>query len=359
MKVCCARMDQKELTHPTHEPLTQSQRTKALLLCGLGFVTIVSFWWAVRGTIMYTDFSELHGLWRAALAFILFGLTIGFFGFTASLLHASNLGGLTILLGSASALLFFPWTIATLAASLLAVVAWARYWAMVSEETMSRIRYSLTKSATHGLGSTVTLTVLAVALFYLGYASTTNETNDQFINRATAGASTAVVRVLERQLPGFRADMTVDEFLTQFGQNQLTSVIPDDFVPSQVNESLLPDAERSRIDSLDAEARTAALTQARTALLVPLNINVDGNERMDTVVNALVSQKLRPVLEQYKRYIPPVLAIAVFSALSLLGFFYFWWAVSWAYAWYGLVRLLGWLKVREESATIHRVAISV
>lgn len=342
-----------------HIPLTPKQRGRALVLCALGLAAIVAFWWAVRTTVELTDFSELQGLWRPALAFVLFGITIGFLGLSASIMHTSNIGGLTILLGAISASLIFPLTIATAAGCLVVIIAWGRYWAMVSEEAMSRLKYSLVKNTTHGLGSVITLTVLSVALFYLGYASTTHETNDQFIKRATDGAGSAIVNILEKQLPGFKADMTVDDFLSQYGQNQISTVVPMDFIPQPVNQSLLPDAERSRLESLDQAARTAALVQARTALLAPLNIKVDGNEHMDVVVKALVAQKIRPLLEEYQHYIPPVLALAVFSALSLLGIIYFWWIVGWAAIWYGLVHSFHWITKREETVSVHRLMIGL
>jgi len=284
---------------------------------------------------------------------------MGFLGFSASIMHASNIGGLTILLGAISALVIFPLTIATAAGCLVIVIAWGRYWAMVSEEAMSRLKYSLVKNTTHGLGSAITLTVLAVALFYLGYASTTRETNDQFIDRATEGAGSAVVNILEKQLPGFKAEMTVDDFLSQYGQNQISTVVPMDFIPQQFNQSLLPDAERSRLESLDTVTRKAALAEARAAMLVPLNITVNGNERMDTVIKALVAEKIKPLLEDYEHYIPPVLALAVFSALSLLGMVYFWWSVGWAGVWYGLIHSFHWTTKREETVSVHRLLIGL
>ena len=76
---------------------------------------------------------------------------------------------------------------------------------------------------------------------------------------------------------------------------------------------------------------------------------------METLVRAIIDQKITPVLERYERFIPSVLALALFSALSFFGFVYYWWVVGWAWVWYGLIRGFGWLAVREETLPVHRV----
>jgi hypothetical protein len=328
---------------------------RRIALCAFGMLAMLAFWLSVRLTFSELDLSELVGLWAPALAFILFGAMIGWLGTSASLLHASNLGGFTLLVGSLIPLLLFPITWVTLAACLVAVIAWGRYWGMVSEETTSRIRYSLTKSVTHSLGTVVTLTVLSVALCYLGFVSLRHETSQTFVERVSTGTSDSILTLFERKLPGFQRTMTVDEFLLAFSEKDLASAFPQDFLPNEVSASLLSNESRTEIATLDDAAKVAALSSARTQLLTPFGLNVDGDQSMETLVRAIIGQKITPVLERYERFIPSVLALALFSALSILGGVYFWWVVGWAWVWYGLVRGFGWLTVREETLPVHRV----
>lgn len=338
-------------------PLQSHQRNRLISIYALAFVVWAGFWWLIRGAFDAEVLLSTETLWRVSGAFVLFGLSLGLFGLMAAIVRIPRWGIIYALGAGLIPIFFFPFTLFTLAGALLLIAVWFRYWAMVTEESEHRIRFNLVKSVTHGLGTIIYLTVLSVAVFYLAVASQSNQTSNQFIDNVTNSASDAVLAVLDNQLPDFDAQMTLDDFLSQYSDQDITALLPENFLPEDVNQSLLEEEKQNNIENLDETARQAAIEEARTQLLQALNINAEGSDTMETVVRRLVTDKLQPLLERYDTVIPPVLALALFSVLSILGLVYFWWTVLWAFICYGILRILRWVEFIEHTQTVTRAEI--
>lgn len=349
---------QQKQAEQTVRPLSSGQRNRLISIYTIALIAWVGLWWLIRAAFDSATLLSTDTLWRVSGAFVLFGLSLGLFGLTASLVRMPRWGMLYSGLIGAVTFFFFPLNLFTAAGALLLASVWFRFWSMMTDEAQHRIRFNLVKNITHGLGTIIMLTVLSVAVFYLSVASQSNQTSRQFINNVTNSAADAVLVVLDSQLPEFDRAMTMDEFLTKYSDQDITSLLPENFLPEEVDESLLEEEQQESIADLDETARQAALEEARLQLLEALNIHAEGDETMETVVRRLVSDKLQPLLERYETVIPPVLALALFSVLSILGIVYFWWVVLWASIWYGIFRILRWVEFQEETQKVVRANLS-
>ncbi|USN53822.1 MAG: hypothetical protein H6760_01475 [Candidatus Nomurabacteria bacterium] len=351
-----SKQNKKKKEEPV-APLQYHQRNRLIGIYAFAILAWAGFWWLIRTAFAAEMLLSAETLWLVSGAFVLFGLSLGLFGLMAAVVRIPRWGVLYAAGAGLLPIAFFPLNLFTLAGALLLMAVWFRYWAMVTEESEHRIRFNLVKSVTHGLGTIIYLTVLSVAVFYLAVTSQSNQTSTTFIDNVTNSASDAVLAVLDNQLPEFDAQMTLDAFITQYSDQDITALLPENFLPEDVNKSLLEENTQQNIENLDETARQAAIEEARTQLLQALNIHAEGSDSMETVVRRLVEDKLQPLLERYDTVIPPVLALALFSVLSILGLVYFWWIVLWAFICYGILRILRWVEFVEHTQTVTRAEI--
>ncbi|MFH0853473.1 MAG: hypothetical protein V1853_03640 [bacterium] len=347
-----------KITPKERELKTPAQRKKALVFLIIGFAVSFGFWWSLNQAFSSEQLLDSRNVKAIVLSFVLFGASLGFLGLAATIIKSFTWGSIYIVASTIISLVFFPANLYWLLGWLLIGVAWARYWSMVAEETEHRIRFSLIKSFTHGLGTVLTVTIIGITLMYLGVASDSSKTSDKVISNMSESAGDAVLVLMEKQLPDFERTMTVDTFLSSFGPTEIFSTLPEDFLPEDVIGSLIPDDELKELETLDATAREAAISEARNQLLAPLGLEVDGDQTMEVVVYELINKKLQPLIERYEKFIPPMLALALLSALSIFGALYYWWATLWAHIWYGILRLFHWVSFEEETRKISRALLS-
>lgn len=322
--------------------LTPAQKSRAYILGAVLLLVAAGFWWSLRSSLgVGLDLSR-DTVQTLSVTFILFGWLLALIALAAAFIRQPWWGFCLLSLTALIHFVFFPWTYYSWAAVVLAVVIWLRFWLMVDEEAENRIRFNLIKVVTHGLGTAVTFTVLVIAISYLSLNSVSNQSGRDMTQRIIDSTSETILSLFKSQLKDFNRQDSLDTFLTRYGPTDFQNALPGGIVPTEYSEKLLVEAERAELDNLEAGAREAVLRQVRLEFLKPFGITAEGTEPLETVVHRAVQERLEPALKPFENWVPPILALALFSALSILGGVFYWWAVLWAAVAYGLLR---WLKL--------------
>ena len=333
--------------------LTPGQRSRAISIGAVMVLVSAGFWWSLH-TSLETGLDLAGWAIRSYVAtFVLFGWLLALFALAAAFIRQAVWGFCLLGLAALTHFIFFPWSYYGLAAVVIAVVVWLRFWLMVDEEAENRIRFNLVKVVTHGLGTAVTFTVLVVAISYLNLNSVSNQSGRDMTQRIIDSTSETILSLFKSQLKDFNRQDSLDTFLTRYGPADFQKALPSGIVPTEYSDKLLIESERVELDSLEAGAREAVLRQVRLEFLKPFGITAEGTEPVESIVHRVVQDRLESALKPFEKWVPPIMALALFSALSILGGVFYWWAVLWASLGYGLLR---WLKLIQPTTRTETVS---
>lgn len=185
--------------------------------------------------------------------------------------------------------------------SLLLVTTAGALWAYhgIRKETQLSVFFSLSKTLRHGLP--IFFTALAL-LFSTYYFSSVNRNGDQVIlPRAVFEFSLPLLQnSLEKFMPEFRSDITVDQLLIGTLRTELGA---------EVDISKLPSLELEKL-----------LSAERQALGKGLGVEISGQEKTLDLLYNLANKKIEEFAGPYKNYLPYISAFGFFLAIKVLTF---------------------------------------
>lgn len=290
---------------------------KASILGGLVLITI-SLSWAVLKKIFLEgiDFINisLEGRWDLViLAFVLICLSLSLAYFFCLLTLSRLILVLGLFLISVSYLLFWPFHWLSYVAVLLfwGIMVYAAF--RIQKEARSRIKFEILPVMNRGLKEILIGMMALISLgFYLSGLQTPAFANP--IDRITLSISKLANRLLPLQIKNYKPDMTLDEFLLS------TTKGVEDLLPSESKELINKSPElRSYVE----QETQRALAEARAEFSKTFKIKVQGDEKMEVVVQKIIHSKLKEYLGPYERFIPTIFAIGVFFVLKMISFLFY------------------------------------
>lgn len=220
----------------------------------------------------------------------------------------------------------------------------------VRHEEAGRIRFSVVKLLTYGLTLTITLMLLAVALFaYAGFSR--NDSADSLQQSIIDSTLRALNTSLPLAVKNYVPEMTVDELIGQqlpdttelvqglrrgaFTQSEReefeTKLRADGIDPSAVDLDRLfsakPEQREALFREIDIkidETKRAAIDAARERIADSFKISISGNERVDAAMRKIVTQYVERFTRPNQRLVPPLLAVSLFLTLALFAGVYTW-----------------------------------
>ncbi|HEY4497493.1 MAG TPA: hypothetical protein VJC20_01915 [Candidatus Paceibacterota bacterium] len=168
-----------------------------------------------------------------------------------------------------------------------------------------------------GQGITTFLTALALLFSFSYYGAIAEKPVDtsrilprdvfRIALRATEG-------IIQKQLPGFRSEATVDDTLALVIQQQLAQSAVGNQVSIPSLETIkkeLPSQRKEIIANLNRD------------LGLSIDLDISGDEKVSSALYQLSASRVEPYLEPYSALIPSLMAIAFFFALKTVSMVYY------------------------------------
>lgn len=338
--------EQKQEKEKIHQPIG-----KVVALVALAVAASVLFWWAVRLLLHFDlDLKRISSIVYPVLLMAgSLGVFLGIAGLAFYLLAGFLPRLLIAFLGAVASFIFFPISLFNLIAAALVAFSLYQWSSAVHGDVRSRQKITVVRSVSTAMPFTVTFLLIAIALTY--YASLTNgdQRSQTFRNNLVDGATEIVNQILVKEFPGYRAEITLDEFIVNFGvkgfeqslgsllseekqqaEKQVKSVEPPPGLPPEferlfkdyVNRppgELIPQAA---IDEAVKKAEGQVVAQIRQQFLDALGIQALGTDQMNLVIHRVVDQKVGQVLGPYLKFIPVLLALSVYFLLQIFSIVY-------------------------------------
>lgn len=212
------------------------------------------------------------------------------------------------------------------------ILASLRSFDRVKNEILHRTDFSVPELLRRGLPYFLTFFSIMLALLYYGEVGrTTVFTTQRLLSQPAFNRILVIARpsVLDRVLPGFNPESTVDQYII---------------------ERLSKDAELN-ITALPAAEQETILSEARTQLSAELHITITGKEKMKDMMYNLIAARGEQYIDPYRSFVPFAFAF---------GFFLFLRAVALPYGWliilatWGIIKLLlRWsIVARKQENTV-------
>lgn len=342
----------------------------------------------LQDTLAVPSYSILFDLVGALLMFL---LVMSFFGLVAMLETGRRFTpGLSLLL-PLILMFILGMNIYTGIGVFLWFVGLLQYGLKVRQERSERLRMDVLKLIKPGLGLGISTILLAISLsFYAAIAQRGTEKLDPI--EATARFTTnAVNQFLVMKLPGYRPEMTVDEFLFlivtqnfkpgQAAHAQVTNepILPGlgegnaflgiDFdqlskdlsaIPREELEKQLPPDFLEKVKSnpeyvqevfrlVQNEMVGQQITVARRNLLEALHVDAVGTDPVGIVLEKAIAVQLNDAFRPFKFILPPILALTLYFALQIFGFIYAWVAQFFGLLAFHLLKWTNFFKVTRET----------
>lgn len=217
------------------------------------------------------------------------------------LLYRTNLLFLgTFFLSLLPLLLFVQLSWIYFAAIALLVFAGARSFLRVKREISHRTDFYVPELLRRGLPFLLTFLSIMIALvYYMEAGRTADITTQSLLSRSAYDRliSLAHPSFLNRVLPGFEPESTVDEYITM-------RLLEEDL----------------DINALTSRERETLLTEARGQFSKELAINISGSEKLKDVLYNLIVAKGEVYVESYKSFVPFAFALGFFLFLRAIAY---------------------------------------
>lgn len=243
---------------------------------------------------------------------------------------------ITAVLALASGYLLIPYSPAVpYAAGLTALGGWYAAESIANEEAASN-SFSVRKIFRGGMPIFFTGVALVLSVMYLD--GLVGKPFDTLIPRQLFDAIIPVVSgALEGQLPGFRSEATVDEYLRQRTAEQFGGI--------------------GRFLEFLPRVRNQLIRQERESLGRQLGLELTGQERLGDLLYQLVNVQINRLLAPYAQYVPFIAAAGFFVAVKTLTLPVYWFTLILVW---GVVRLLVAANVlveKTETVQVKRIEL--
>lgn len=328
---------------------------KHILIAVLLIVVAAAFWYSVSSFFAYGIQFNTGRIAALVGTLLLLGAMNGIVGIVGLVSRHKTMRIIIYFLGSVTHFIFFGLNFFSVVVVVLLWLFWWRYGRNTSWEEEHRTTFHTVKILTHTLGTLITFTVVALAFTYYGVVAQDEARSQRFIDSTISSASDAALATLTSSVDGFDADMTLDAFIERFAGEQLQEVFPTDFLPENLQQLFV---ERGgEVAQATDTLKDEAIAEFRLALLQEFGIQATGSEPIRDIVHQIVSERLNAIIAPYRGYVPPVLALSLFFALSAFGLLYFWTSVGMGYLIIKLLLLTRYFAIAKHEEEVERLIL--
>ncbi|MBI3115654.1 MAG: hypothetical protein HYZ09_04160 [Candidatus Kerfeldbacteria bacterium] len=200
----------------------------------------------------------------------------------------------------------------------------AYYRHAVLQELSERVKFSASKVIRLGLGFSLTLILLAVAVQSLA-AAAPFEGPEQLLDQTMNSAVLGVERVAPLVVPGFERNKVLDTYYQE------------------------------QLDTGDAHM---TIEQVRTNLSDYLRIPLTGRETMSEVIRLAIERRVKPAVIDYASYVFPLLIVSLFLLLKLLSPFLVWGILGVALILFRLFERFGIVRIGRRTVEAERLELT-
>ncbi len=326
---------------------------------------------------------------RIILPMILFSAFLGAVGVHGMIIPGRiNRYGM-IALASLSMFLFFQPSLWSFFAFVLFFVGLFGYHYSVQADTASRINAVPLYTIAAGLGNIILVLIASVSLLYYSTYATRPYALDDIRTTLRDSIVSTTLSTLENRVPGFSESMTVDQVIA----NLLTGRISANFLPDfsgsdvqndpayqdQINQ--LKDTLRQQPgnqitpEQLDAavknqqsqvyevvtsqlsEVERQLIGQVRNDISDSIGIELRGDESIKSAFQKITDRKVITIIEPYLHYAPIVFSASLFLLMYVFSFLYRYLTRGFGLLWYGVLRLIHFFKLRDETIKAKRITL--
>ncbi|MCL5435703.1 MAG: hypothetical protein M1275_01320, partial [Patescibacteria group bacterium] len=207
---------------------------------------------------------------------------------------------------SLASLPFFPRDLYALLGVALLFFGFWRAYHRAQFELHNNIKFA-PSHIIRSVGSIVLLAFMLLLSFQVYDHVAMDIANDEagFYARIANTVTKGVLPLVEKQIPGFEQDLTLDQFVV----NGFAGSVPG-------------------LSDFSAEQRAAQIAEGRSELAKSLGIIVTGQEPLSQVVQLTVEAQIKEITDNFSRrglpvstLLPAVYALAIFSLLRILSVF--------------------------------------
>ncbi|MFA5030764.1 MAG: hypothetical protein WC495_04200 [Patescibacteria group bacterium] len=316
---------------------------------------------------------------RIFLPIVLFSAFLGAIGIHGMIIPGRLFRYITIFTASVAMFIFFKATAWSGIALVLFFGGVVAYHMSIQGDAKSRVTVVPYYTLTSGLGTVILILIASVSLlFYSTYADKTYEIDG---TRAALRDSlvATTISTLEKQVTGFSGDQTVDQLIA----NMLTGRMSTNLLPEFTDFNLNNDPERTaQIDQLKAtinEQQQALQTsenqfavvatdqlgsvekqlidQVRSEVSQSIGIELQGDETIRDALVKITDRRIMTFITPYLHYAPIVFSASLFLLLYIFSFLYRYLTRAFGLLWYGILRLVHFIKIREEDVKAKRISL--
>ncbi|PIS40878.1 MAG: hypothetical protein COT26_01075 [Candidatus Kerfeldbacteria bacterium CG08_land_8_20_14_0_20_43_14] len=362
----------------------------------IGLVTVIFagvFWWTldIALRVKLVGLPPLAQIWQLLIAIAFFCVFLALYGVFA-MTRGRKYFWQTVLAAFVSSIIlitFFPIRLASLGAAgifLAGLILWSYN---VAGDVNSRKKFQPHYTIHAGFGTGLLLLLIGISLCYYTSLGDNRQTMGQVRQNLISASKNPINLVLQNQIPGYKSNMTLDEFLSlvatdKFGEllvpeitktldsdkaketaykeiiNQLRKVSPvfeDKETTGQIQQELDSQIQTEReVIQKAALAQLPAvqkqlLEEARREFLQTFKIEATGAEPMSEIIEKIITHRVAQYVDPYEKIIPPILALSFFFIIELISFVYRYLIfvlapiIAWVYFKLGLIKII---KVQEE-----------
>ncbi|MFA6512405.1 MAG: hypothetical protein WCV86_04765 [Patescibacteria group bacterium] len=329
---------------------------KHFILAALLVIIAAAFWYNAYSFLTEGIQFETGRLIQLLMTLLLFGSLNGLVGVIGFTFHDWTTRIYVYFFAVATHFIFFGLNFYTIMTVVLLWLFWMRYGRNTGWEERERIHFHAIKILSHTLGTVISFSIFALAFAYFGVVAQNEARSIDVIDAFSETATTAAVLTLESFVENFDKDMTLDAFLDQYAGEQIKALFPGDLLPANL-ESILQARDEQPDGAPHIPLAEETLQEFRETLLQKFGIHAEGSDPISVVLTDIVRARIREAIEPYQKYVPPVLAISLFLALSAFGALYFWVSVGMGWLMTKALFLVHLLKIEERSKITENLII--
>lgn len=325
----CASLPNDSTTKRVHQ-LSLKEITLAVLTVAVGLLN--AYIW--REVLFAGEFKEATFYSLPVAALFLFAIL---FSLASAFIREGLLRNIAAALGLAAGFLMVPFQPVVLSGAALSALGGWYAAGQIANEAEASNYFSVRKILRGGLPVFFTAVALAFAVFYF---SLIGGQSDQSL--LPKGLFDAVVPLLERPLqkilPGFRSDASVDQLILAVAAQQMGGGI---------DPSRLPPAERQQL-----------LNEGRKALSVELGIlTLTGGEKGIDVLYQAANAQIAKFIGPYRDYLPFIAAFGFFIAVKAFTLPVYWLTLILTAGAVKLLLLIGFLNQKTETIQVTKLTL--
>lgn len=326
---------------------------------------------------------------RIVLPMILFSAFLGAVGVHGMIIPGRINRYAMIALASLSMFLFFQPSLWSFFAFVLFALGLIGYHYSVQADTASRINAIPLYTIAAGLGNIILVLIASVSLLYYSTYATRPYALDNVRTTLRDSIVSTTLTTVENRVPGFDESMTVDQVIANLLAGRISANLLPDFSGTDVQSDpayqeqidQLKETLRQQSDNqitpeqLDAAVKdqqsqvyavaTSQLSdlerqlidQVRNDISDSLGIELQGDETIKSALQKITDRKVITIVEPYLHYAPIVFSASLFLLMYIFSFLYRYLTRGFGLLWYGVLRLIHFFKLREETIKTKRITL--